>query len=56
MLGGNYQGHQSMMPDANQGLPQHNVKHLPVRMFKEIGNAPEHVSFASNHRSMLDAN
>ena len=49
MLGGNYQGHQSMKPGANQGLPQHNAKHFPVRTFKEIGDAPEYVSFASDY-------
>jgi len=51
MLGGNYQGHQSMKPGANQGLPQHNAKHFPVRTFKEIGDAPEYVSFASDHQA-----
>jgi len=32
-----------MMPDTNQGLPQHNAKHLLVRTYREIGNAPEDV-------------
>ena len=49
MSGGNYQGRQSM--DANQRLPQHNADHVPMRTYKEISNAPEHVSFASHHQA-----
>ena len=32
-----------MMPGANQELPQHNAKHLLVRTYREIGDAPEDV-------------
>ena len=39
------------MPDANQRLPQHNADHVPVRTYKEIGDAPEHLSFASHHQA-----
>jgi len=51
MSGGNYQGRQSMMLDTNQRLPQHNVDHVSVRAYKEIGDAPEHVSFAFHHQA-----
>ena len=49
MSGGNHRGRQR--PDANQRLPQHNAKHLPAKTYKEIGDAPEHVSFASHHQA-----
>ena len=39
------------MPNANQRLPQHNADHVPVRTYKEIDDAPEHVSFASHHQA-----
>jgi len=37
--------------NRNQRLPQHDADHVPVRTYKEIGDAPEHVSFASHHLS-----
>jgi len=40
-----------MTPDANQRLPQHNADHMPVRTYKEISGAPEHISFASHHQA-----
>ena len=49
MPGGNHQGRQSMMLDANQELPQHNAW-LSVRMYREISNTPEHISFVSHHQ------
>ena len=51
MSGGNYKGRQSIMPDDNQRLPQHDADHVPVRTYKEIGDAPEHVTFASHHQA-----
>ena len=53
MPGGNHWGHQSMMLDANQELPQHNAKHLPMRTYREISDAPEDVCWFDLQGSII---
>ena len=42
-----------MMLDANQELPQRNAKHLPMRTYREISDAPEDVCWFDLQGSII---
>jgi len=42
-----------MMLDANQELPQRNAKHLPMKTYREISDAPEDVCWFDLQGSII---